>query len=561
MRGWEMIALPLLLGVTCEAAAGLAEVSMGRFTETKLNLSSPVEFVLRNIPSNVSFILFQVHSQYANVTLSFDKTPDINDSVTGSDLGLLTALHTNQSLCTWYLETTSPDPVLTSTISIPLADKDPIPGACNLEFSLDIDPNVYLEYNLYATVIVFAPANLGYARDATPPACDVQTGPESRWRLQYDIYQYFLPENNLNDSVLMAHMQKMTMVSQIVANGFKLATVTSNDRTTMSFSSVPGQGVIYNVVVRDPVLNTSAAYVPVHTYACSFSSAMDNCSTLGQVSTKVFFTFCAVFGLFICFFGHRYLKIDFFSMGFIIFGFFTFILLTTFTPLNYDARLALTAVTGVIGGLLLVGFWWRFGCIYLCVLLVGLVLGFLVAAIVFFTPIGDYATFRNDSIYWLTFTCISLLVPVCLLPVPKLLNILSCSVVGSYAVILAIDSYLYTSLSYITLNVLKRALNRDFSTAYSSVPFQKNDFIIIAVWVILVLAGATTQIYRERERPVFPPTPYVIWKRDRDRRITNILDPSYHTPPLKDRIRASLARFRSFFCKRPSLGERTPLLL
>ncbi|XP_075711884.1 transmembrane 7 superfamily member 3 isoform X2 [Rhinoderma darwinii] len=540
---------------------GLTEVSMGRSTEIKLNLSSPTEILLQNIPSNVSFILLQVHSQYINVTLSNTKIPNINDSETGSDAGLLTVLRTNQTLCTWYLETLYPDPLLASAVTIPYTERDPIPGACNLEFNLDIDPNVYLQYNLYETVIMFAPANLGHAREGTAPPCDVQMGQESRWRLQYDIYQYFLPENNLNDSVLLAQLQKMALGPLITANGIKLATLTANDRTTMSFSSIPGQGVIYNVVVRDPVLNTSAAYVPVHTYACNFSAAMDNCAALGKVSTKVFFTFCAVFGLFICFFGHRYLKIDFFSMGFIIFGFFMFILLTKVTLLNHDARLSLTALTGIVGGLLLVGYWWRFGCIYLCLMLVGLVLGFLVAAIVFFTPIGDYSTFRNDSVFWLSFTCIALMVPVCLLPFPKKLNILTCSVVGSYTVVLAIDSYLYTSLSYITLNVLKRVLNSDYSTAYSSVPFQKNDFVIIAVWAILVVTGVTTQLYRERERPTFPPTPYVIWKRDRERRITNILDPSYHTPPLKDRLLANLARLRDFFRKEQPRGERTPLLL
>ncbi|XP_075066610.1 transmembrane 7 superfamily member 3 [Mixophyes fleayi] len=557
VRGWGL--LSLLLGAGC--AAGLLDVSIGRFMEVKLNRSSPTEFILQNIPGNVSLVLFQVHSQYLNVTLSSSKVLSTNDSETGSDAGLLTVLRPGQTQCTWYLATSYPDPLLTTAVTIPYTERDPVPGACNLEFDLDIDPNLYLQYNLYETVIKFAPANLGYAREASPPACDVQMGQDSRWRLQYDIYQYFLPESNLNDSVLLAHLQKMSMVPQVIANGVKLTTLTSSDRTAMSFLSIPGQGVIYNVIVRDPVLNTSAAYVPVHTYACNFTAAVDSCSTLGKVSTKVFFTLCAVYGLFICFFGHRYLKTEFFAMGFIMFGFLMFVLISRTTELNYDARLSLTTLTGIIGGLLLLGYWWRFGCIYLCMLLVGLVLGFLVASIVFFTPIGDYATFRNDGIFWLTFTCIALLVPISLLPYLKILNILTCSVIGSYTVVLAIDSYLYTSLSYITLNVLKRALNNAFSTAYTSVPFQTNDFIIIAVWVVLVVSGVTTQLYRERQRPPFPPTPYLIWKRERERRITNILDPSYHMPPLKDRLLASLARFRGFFCKKPSLGERTPLLL
>lgn len=61
-----------------------------------------------------------------------------------------------------------------------------------------------------------------------------------------------------------------------------MVTLTANDKTTVSFSSLRGQGVIYNVVVRDPFLNTSAAYVPAHTYACSFVAVEGNCSSLGE---------------------------------------------------------------------------------------------------------------------------------------------------------------------------------------------------------------------------------------------------------------------------------------
>lgn len=41
---------------------------------------------------------------------------------------------------------------------------DPIPGGCNLEFALEIDPNIYVEYNLAETHIKFAPGNIGCPR-------------------------------------------------------------------------------------------------------------------------------------------------------------------------------------------------------------------------------------------------------------------------------------------------------------------------------------------------------------------------------------------------------------
>lgn len=62
----------------------------------------------------------------------------------------------------------------------------------------------------------------------------------------------------------------------------QVVTLTANDKTSVSFSSLRGQGVIYNVIVWDPVLNTSAAYVPAHTYACSFDAMEGNCPSLGE---------------------------------------------------------------------------------------------------------------------------------------------------------------------------------------------------------------------------------------------------------------------------------------
>lgn len=52
------------------------------------------------------------------------------------------------------------------------------------------------------------------------------------------------------------------------------------------------------------------------------------------------------------------------------------------------------------------------------------------------------------------------------------LNVLSCGVVGSYTVVLAINSYSFTSLSHVTLNILKRALRPDFRRAFTKVPWQ-----------------------------------------------------------------------------------------
>ncbi|KAM7056952.1 transmembrane 7 superfamily member 3 isoform 2-T2 [Acridotheres tristis] len=511
--------LLLLVGVLRHGgASGLLELSLGKFRNVLLNQTNPVEAVIRNIASNVTVVIFQVHAQQSDVVISFDKTPSENSSGVGVDKGLVSILRPEQTVCTWYLRALRAGQVLSTAISIPYMEKDPIPGGCNLEFDLEVDPNIYLSYTLVDIHIKFAPANLGYTRGANPPSCDSGTGQSSRWRLRYDVYQYFLPENDLSEMVLMSHIRKMSGVQSIKANGIKMLTLTADDKTNVYFSSLPGQGVIYNVIVQDPLWNTSAAYIPVHTYACSFADLVDNCSSLSKLSTKVFFTAFAVLGLFTCFFGHRFWKTDLFFMGFIVAAFIFFVFITRVTGLSYDGK------------------HWN-------------------------PLLGDYRVFRDDVVFWVTFTCVALMIPVLFVGCPRILNILASGIVGSYTVILAIACYVYTSLSYITLDLLRRVLNNYFSRAYTNVPFQKNDFIVLSVWAMLALSGVTVQLRRERSEVPFPPHPYLTWKRERERRSTNVLDPSHHIPPLRERIHNKLLHIKEFFQKDQPAGERTPLLL
>lgn len=62
-------------------------------------------------------------------------------------------------------------------------------------------------------------------RGTDPPPCDIRTGQDSRWRLQYDVYQYFLPENDLTEEGLLKHLQRMAEVPQVTANGIKVSLI------------------------------------------------------------------------------------------------------------------------------------------------------------------------------------------------------------------------------------------------------------------------------------------------------------------------------------------------
>ncbi|XP_067906269.1 transmembrane 7 superfamily member 3 [Heterodontus francisci] len=541
-----------------QSPAGRIEFKLGRFQEIVLFANKSLDAFLWNIPANVTFIIIQVHTKYVNATLSF-KIPTGKISTAGQDPGLLRSLKPKENASMWHLQSLTEDTSATSVI-LSYNARDPVPGGCNLESDLT-DANIYLQYNLYEATISFAPANVGYARETVPPSCDFDAGEQPRWRLRYDIYQYFLPESDLTEKVLFVSLQKMAEVQQVEANGIKLFSLGAQDKASVAVSSIPGQGVIYNVIVKDPERNTSAAYTPAHTYGCSFTDKLDNCYTPKRISTRIFFVSVGLVGLFICFFGHRYLKTELFFIGFIFLGFLFFILIVRTTVLDYDVVLSLVAIVGCVGGSLLVICWWRFGTVAFCMLIVGLVLGFLLSSLIIFTPLGNLKVFNDDVVFWVSFTSVTLLVPLIFFSCPRALNITTCGFVGSYAVILAVHNFVYTSLAYITLNILKRALNDNLNTAYTNVPFQMNDYILISVWVVLLVSGMVFQFHREKDQPTFPSNPYHTWKRDRERRQTNILDPSHHVPPIKDRMKSVLTDVKQLFTKQQPAGEQTPLLL
>ncbi|XP_067850196.1 transmembrane 7 superfamily member 3-like [Heptranchias perlo] len=475
------------------------------------------QVVVANISHQAASVVTQVYSHEQNVTVSLSKSFSADSSYTSSSAGVVMMLKPSADKATFYVRA-GEEMVSAVLFALPYTALDPVPGACNTEFVLENDPNLHLMYNIYETAVLFAPANLGTVRGMLPPACDVKTDAHTRWRLTYDIYQYFLPENDLTMESLSKGMSKMSSVQNIEKNGVKITTISSSQLTVVFGNSYIGTGVIYNVVVRDPQLKTSASYAPVSTYACSLSSEGYVCkhSDRSLIYIQILCTLIGVYGLLLCLVGHRIFEAEFLFFGFLIFGFLSFVLVTRFSALDFIRRLAISVAAGLLGGMGVSLVRWRFGIPVPCVVFVGLVLGFLVAAIIFFTPLANFTLFRNDFNFWMVFVCVTLVVPTVLIPFARTLNIITCALVGSYAVITAVGVYVYTSLTYIILNVIKRAVHPDFAKVYSDAPFQRTDYILTFIWALLFVSGITLQFVLERNRLYFPPCPYNKWKRRRN---------------------------------------------
>lgn len=70
------------------------------------------------------------------------------------------------------------------------------------------------------------------SRNVAPPPCDVSTGRDSRWRLQYRVYQHFLPENDLTPAALLRHLQAMAQVPQVLSSAVQVCPVLGRPPST-----------------------------------------------------------------------------------------------------------------------------------------------------------------------------------------------------------------------------------------------------------------------------------------------------------------------------------------
>ena len=61
---------------------------------------------LNNIPSDVSYVICQLHTYTHNLTLSLTHKATPSTSVIGRNVGVVTVLSVNQTEATWYINST-----------------------------------------------------------------------------------------------------------------------------------------------------------------------------------------------------------------------------------------------------------------------------------------------------------------------------------------------------------------------------------------------------------------------------------------------------------------------
>lgn len=67
--------------------------------------------------------------------------------------------------------------------------------------------------------------SLASPRGQSPPACDVDTGSGTRWRLVYEVYQYFLPEGDLSEQSLISGLEIVANMQKIQDDSRKVCDI------------------------------------------------------------------------------------------------------------------------------------------------------------------------------------------------------------------------------------------------------------------------------------------------------------------------------------------------
>ncbi|KAK4014539.1 hypothetical protein OUZ56_027061 [Daphnia magna] len=487
-----------------------------------LEANSTVRIRSTNVPKTVAFAVIQAHSQVHKISMSQSRKFEIGNHVNGSSIGILVETTTSNSGVMAYLINTLPVNITVLTFIIYYDRRAPIPGGCNLEFEMPVSPWLRVSYNHSMVNVDHELAALPSNQGVLP--CESES-------LHYEVFHYYLSQRDFTEDSFFDAIRLLRTVNGAHEYGREIRSFGFTPTTRSPFSLYPGVGQVFVVTVTytgdASRFAPTAAYIPSFTYGCDLSVEGD-CQTLNSTYAKVLCALSIFIGLLIAFAGHRYFQLEMILAGFLAFSSVSYILLINHFDPDVTGLAAGTSVMGLLGGLLWWFVWWFWGIPALSVLPVVFILGFLMSSVLFYLPIS-FEFLTNDFNFWSAFCCCWLVLPVVFVTFTRLGNIVSCAVIGSYAVIVPIDHYIGSSLKYIVINVVRRATVKGFGRAVLDPPYQDNDMILTLAWIGLTISGATFQYLRERRRPPFSP-PADIWRPLRWTRLGGTSTRSEHTP-------------------------------
>lgn len=433
---------------------------------------SDLTITVTDIPTDIWFIVLQIHTFQYNATLAYDKAQldkVSNGSLFGSNIGLYLKTHNVLNPIQVFLKHDNVHHLDALLVIVTYGRHAPIPGGCNMEFDIEVAP--YQKLNIgNGIIIVDTQPSSAPATNNSPYLCEKSL-------VQHKMYRLYLPRQDFTPETYFDAIASMLLARDIVQNADE---VPSMSPMRHIYSAYPGTGSVYAAVATYG--NYSSAYVPSFTYACSPELYPESCQMLNDSFAKVICAVVFIVGCLSVLRGHKYSYIDRSLSNGTIGGIIGYSLAVGIGNLSTEINIAIGLMSAFLAAAIS-------GMLYACIKLHNHIpLGILCACITYlYAPVSMFYVLESDWMFWPMFIIFVLTIAVFLNIMSHVAEIFTRAVFGSFFVIVAIDYYTGSSLKYIIITLIRRCTIPEFYLAYVYPPHQGAEKALISIWFVLMM--------------------------------------------------------------------------
>ena len=445
----------------------------------------------------------------------------------------------------------------------------PVPGACASTGVLEYNSMVESSVEDEVVALAFQQSDMGITREKCDfdecgehtCNCDfvVDSDKKEGGTLKYELYSAAATScgSDFHHDIGVAEVMVTLGKMSTLAGAKKFGTLYNGallpeQVKAFEVDEATGQGIVYTIVVTDefqakqnpqlPQEIFQSIYTPVHSFGCipegmaspPGSESLPACAGLTSYSLLIVRVLTGLLGIYMGLYGHRH----YYGMAFI-----SFTLVGTGAAyatlgwasgtsilglnLSYAALMPLSLLAGLLLAALLYAAWIQFDLMGVYAVFQGAVMGFVLAAFLMATPLGEVDIFATPFNYAMVYSCVVLFTPLLFLIRSRPISLASTSFVGAYCTLLPFDFFLGSDFDAIVGNVFRRATDPTFAKAYSGHYFA-DDFNgctnvaenagFFAAWCALTLLYLALQLMctargvRVPTSALGAPTPRSLWR-------------------------------------------------
>ncbi|XP_071637347.1 uncharacterized protein [Temnothorax longispinosus] len=283
LENTNCISLPDSVELEVELVASLSNHSENDAFKQRINLApfNRLKITVTDVPSDIWFIILQIHTFQYNATLSYDKELHgkvSNGSLFGSNIGLYLNTHNATAPIQVFLKHDNVNDLDALLVIVTYGQNAPIPGGCNMEFDIEVSPYQKLHTENELVTVDTEPASV-LVPDGSPISCE-----KIRCEVQYKLYRLYLLGQNFTPDTYFDAIASMLTTQDIAQNGDEIKASTPCAVAERSDGIGTGIGSIYALVAIYE--NYSSAYVPIFTYACNPQLYRESYQVLDDTATK-----------------------------------------------------------------------------------------------------------------------------------------------------------------------------------------------------------------------------------------------------------------------------------